>query len=256
MRSMILLMCAGLFSFTATAQETERVPSSPKINLAKTGNRQSLPGNLKRYGIDTTIASKIKVEGHNVPGGNPSAIRMHSVKANCDNNSILLSWTAIQQKTSNADMFEIEQSSDEGRHWINIGIVPAFREDIGEVNYTFRYNKSLGNVQLRIVSVNTAGERVSSPGIQAPCSNTATLKVTPNPVVSAATLRIGSPDDASVKITLVNSSGMVVQARDAGLQKGNNNIPLDMSNLKTGYYIVNILWTGSGKQDVVKVVKE
>ena len=250
---MFIIFIAVLAYWPATAQQTERIPSSATIQLAKIGNKTILPGSLRSYGIDSTLKT-VDPESATVMGGNPFAIRFEEIKADCNMNSLLLNWTAVQR--SDADAFEIEQSADNGRTWKNIGRIPANQLEEGVVPYTYRYNKYLGdNVQVRIAAINNAGEKIYSNAIVSPCSNETTLSVTPNPVRSIATLRIGAGESTSVKLVLANSMGIVVQAKDEGVLKGNNNIRFDMSNLQNGFYSLSIQWA-NGKTEVLKLMKE
>ena len=148
----------------------------------------------------------------------------------------------------------MEQSAD-GSNWTNIGIVPANRTDLGEAAYSFNYNKNAENVLFRITAVSNTGERAYTSMIESPCSNAAYLAVTPNPVYSTATVKIGSPVAGKIKLMLVNSSGVVVQSSNRSLTAGLNQVSMDMSRLTSGYYVLYIQ-RADGRQDVLNIVKQ
>jgi hypothetical protein len=254
---MILMGCLWIVSITGLAQSTNgREKSGTPLRWRMNGSTEVLEGEMYRNynSTDTLKAKKTNLNTSAVVGHNPSATRFTSVQALCEFNSIRFNWTAAQQY-SNADHYDIEQTSDEGINWQPIGTIPANRSDIGEAAYSFIYNKNLGKVLFRVTAVNIAGEKTYSSLIQSPCTNTTYLSVTPNPVVSNASIKIGAPSATQVKMTLVNTSGIVVQTKELKLLQGNNQLSLDMSSLQKGNYILSIFWDG-GNSDTFKLVKQ
>jgi len=254
MKRTIIVMGSWLLAITALAQFNER-SRLVSINPLRNGDGSFVKANNPLYFISSsTDTSLAKKRSFTTPAmtSDPHAFRISSLEAMCDLNSLQLSWTGIQQ--GNADHFDIEQSSDNGINWTSIGMVPAARSQTGQVPYNFRYNKSLGNVDLRVVAVNTAGERRSSSIIRAACSNTNLFSVD-NLVYNTANIRIGSSTTQNIKMVLTNASGLPVLAREAGLTQGVNSISLDMSGLTQGYYLLTIIWPG-GAQRSVKILKQ
>src|SRR5678810_1409928 len=96
----------------------------------------------------------------------------------------------------------------------NIGTVPASKFETGNGTYNFVYNKSPDNIDLRVVAINTAGEKRYSAIVHSACSNSNNLLSADNLVYSTAHVRIGSTKTQNVKIILINSSGVPEQARD------------------------------------------
>jgi hypothetical protein len=90
--------------------------------------------------------------------------------------------------------------------------------------------------------------------VHSACSNTNLLSVD-NLVSSTANIRIGSAKTQNVKMILTNESGVAVQAKEMGLTQGVNSTSIDMSNLRTGIYMLTIIWPG-GTQQSVKIVKQ
>lgn len=254
MKRMILVMCLGLFVISTYAQNDERdrfVSMNPLRNGDGSFMKSNNPLFYNNTSTDTTWSKKRL--SSTTSSKDPFAFRINSIQALCDLNSLQLNWTTIQQQ-SDADHFEIEQSSDGGVTWTNIGTLPATRYQTGNVGYSFIYNKSLGNVDLRVAAVNIGGEKRYSSIVRSACSNTNLLSVD-NLVYSTANVRIGSSRVQNVKMILTDENGIAVQAREAGLTQGVNSISLDMSNLHKGIYMLTIIWPG-GTQQSVKMVKQ
>lgn len=254
MKRKILVTGLWLLAIAAEAQYNDRVVT---INPLRNGDGTFVKANNPLYfnsGYADTIMNRVKSPSIPAsPGGDPHAFRINTVQALCSSNTVQFSWTTLQPG-EDADHFEIEQTADNGITWKNIATVPADRLPTGQHAYNFTWNKSLGNVDFRIMAVNIAGDRRASSLIHAPCSDNNLLDVTPNPVFGMATVRIGSPDRTNVKLALVNQSGVVVRVREEGLTKGINQVNIDMSQLPQGYYILNIVWPG-GRQDALNIIK-
>lgn len=91
--------------------------------------------------------------------------------------------------------------------------------------------------------------------MDSPCGSASYLAVTPNPVYSTTTLRVGSPTAAKVKVIVLDAKGSVVMSQDASLVSGINHLPLDMSRVPRGQYSVVISWR-NGRQEVLPLVKQ
>ena len=255
MKSAILTGCLWVLAVAANAQDDSRVPSGTPIKWGMNGSVEIMPGNLKTYygSNDTATAHLRGRTGYATAlGGNPNTTRFASLRAQCDNNAMVLQWTAVQQ--FGTDNYEIEQSSD-GRNWKVVGAVPANRTELGEANYRFNYNREARDGFYRITATTIGGDRVVSSVMESPCSNNSYLALTPNPVYSSTTVRIGSPVAGKVKMTVLNAGGAVVMSRDASLVSGINHLPLDMSRVPRGQYTVVISWR-NGRQETLPLVKQ
>lgn len=254
MKRMIIVMGLGLFTFAVNAQYSER-DRLVSTNPLRNGDGSFVKANNPLFfnsGSTDTISLKRRITS-TISSKNPNAFRINSIQALCDQNSLQLNWTTIQAQ-SDADRFEIEQSADEGITWTNIGTMPATRNETGNISYNFTYNKSLGNVDLRVAAINIGGEKRYTPIVRSACSNTNLLSVD-NLVYSTANVRIGSPKVQNVRMILTNETGVPVLAKEAGLTQGVNSISLEMGGLHKGIYMLTIIWPG-GAQQSVKVVKQ
>jgi hypothetical protein len=256
MRGMILMACLWVLSLATYAQRSNgRVPSGTPLKWSMNGSTEVMPGDLSYYygSTDTAAANRRNnITSNTALGGSPTANRFAAVQTHCNINAMAFDWVAVQQ--FNADRYEIEQSTD-GRNWTVIGVVPANRTEFGEASYNFTYNKNISSALFRITATSTGGDRVSSATLESPCSNNSFIGVTQNPVYSNTTVRIGSPSNARVRLTLLDSRGAVVHSSDASLSSGINSLPLDMSRLPRGGYTLFISWR-NGKEQTLQLVKE
>lgn len=251
------MSCLWMLALTCIAQGTNgREKSGTQLRWSQNSNQEVLEGNFYRTfnDTDTAKAKTQKIKSSTAQTGNANATKFSSVQALCDHNSIRFNWVASQQYAA-GDAYEIEQSSDGGKSWVTVGKTNANRTELGEAAYTYTYNKSPGKVLFRISASNIAGEKIYSSNVESPCNNSSNLSVSPNPVTSTTTLRIGSPSATIVKIVLVNSSGLIVQNRELGLSQGSNQVAIDMSNLQPGSYILSVNWKG-GSRETFKLVKQ
>lgn len=256
MRSMILMGCLWMLALSSFAQGTNgRMKSGTQLRWSQNGNQEVLEGDFYRIhnDTDTTKAKTQKIKSSTALGGNPNATKFSTVQALCDHNSIRFNWVAIQQYAA-GDRYEIEQSSDNGSNWSMIGQINTNRTELGEAAYSYLYNKNLGKVLFRISAINISGEKVYSSIVESPCSNSTYLAVSPNPVTSNTTLRVGAPAATKLKIVLVNSSGVVVQNKQVSIAKGSNQVVMDMSSLQAGSYIMSVNWDG-GSRETFTLVK-
>jgi hypothetical protein len=245
-------MCCWLIAIVAHSQYNER-DRFVSINPLRNGDGSFMKANNPLFYNTTDTLWAKKRKSITSSNDDPFTFRINSIEALCDANSLNLKWTSIQRQ-SNADYFDIEQSADGGITWTKIGSTSSIRYQLGNIDYNFIFNKSLGNVDLRVAAVNTAGEKTYSPVVHSACSNTNLLSVD-NLVYSTANIRIGAARKQNVKMILINSSGIAVLAREEGLTVGNNSINIDMSGLHTGIYTLVIIWPG-GIQKSIQVVKK
>lgn len=244
-----------MLSLTALGQEYSRVPSGTPLKWGMNGSVEVMPSALAQYygSNDTATDNRRNLATYKTAlGGNPNAIRFAALNAQCDPNGMVLNWEAVQ--TFGADRYEVEQSAD-GRNWQVVGVVPARRTDYGEASYSFNYAKNARQGFFRITATHIGGDRIVSSILESPCSPTAYLAATPNPVYSTTTIRLGSPVAAKVKMVLVDSRGSVVMSRDASLVSGTNHLPIDMAGLPRGHYTLVIAWL-NGKQQTLELVKQ
>jgi hypothetical protein len=248
------MSCLCILNVAIYAQGN-RVRSGTPLRWSINGSVEIMEGDLTQYygSTDSNKVYRLSSTYESPTLTNRRATRVSSVQAFCEQNGMQITWSALQEQYS-VDRYEIEQSTD-GYKWVNIGMIPANRTEVGEASYNFSFTKNPANVMFRINAVNATGERSYSSTIKSPCDANSYLAVSVNPVYSTTSVRLGTPVATKVKLLLLNSSGVIVQTRDAALGVGTNQIPIDMAGMSPGFYSVVIQWQG-GKTDIVKLVKQ
>ena len=254
MRSLILMSCLSILAVASYAQGN-RVRSGTPLRWSINGSVEIMEGDLTQYygSTDSNKVYRLSSTYESPTLSNRRVTRFSSVQAFCQQNGMQFTWSALQEQYS-VDRYEIEQSTD-GYKWVNIGMIPAHRTEVGEASYNFSFARNPANVMFRVTAINSTGERSYSSTIKSPCDANSYLAVSVNPVYSTTSMQIGSPVATKVKLLLLNSNGVIIQARDATLGGGTNQVPIDMSGYSPGFYSVVIQWRG-GKTDIVKLVKQ
>lgn len=254
MRSRILTGCLWMLTTAAFAQDYGRVPSGLPLKWGMNSSVEVMPRELAYHYSTTDSASAYRRHRAALTtpmDRNPSATRIGAVRAQCDANGLVLNWEAVQ--AFGADRYEVEQSAD-GRNWTVVGEVPAQQSRRGEALYSFNYTKNARDGFFRIKATSIGGDRVVSSVLESPCSPTALLSITPNPVYSTATLRLGSPTATKVRLMVLDAHRAMVFSSDASLVPGTNHLPLDLSRLPSGHYLLVISWSG-GKEETLGLLK-
>lgn len=255
MKNVVWSVCFCLVSITALTQTGSRVRSGNNLRWAMNGSTEIMDRDLtQHYGnSDSSLLKHYKIVTTSATVNNPHLTSFSSVKGQCNNNSMTLSWVAVQQPGT--DRYEIEQSADGVSHWKVIGSVLANQTQTGTASYNFNYYKNAANLFFRIAVVSNTGERLYSSLFKSPCSVNSFLSIVPNPIYSTAILRIGSQTTERVRLMVVDTRGNILQKRETTLSQGANSLTLDMSGLTPGYYNIAIQRM-NGTQDVLNVLKQ
>jgi hypothetical protein len=81
---------------------------------------------------------------------------------------------------------------------------------------------------------------LASAPVQVTAQNISSILISPNPANSVATINWSEANSAMVKIQVSNNQGNVLLMKEYSAQKGSNKISLNISNLISGVYSVNI----------------
>lgn len=105
----------------------------------------------------------------------------------------------------------------------------------------------------------TANRQAMNDNVQrmAPTANSVALTVKPNPTEDRALVQFNMPQNGAVSITLTNASGRIVKSFGQKIPcvKGQNQLPIDVSGIDSGTYLVTIT-TPTGKQTAKLIVKQ
>lgn len=166
---------------------------------------------------------------------------------NCTANEIQLIWKTASEE--NSSHFEIEQSED-GINWITIGAVNAKNE---ASNYDFNINKN-AFYRLKIIDLDNSYQY--SEIIQSKCLFKGfSISYYPNPVSDNLNIGVNSDENKFIEISIINSLGKTIFENHFEVEKGVNNIEINMSDFNKGIYYLSMEREG-GVLQVGTIVKE
>jgi len=186
-----------------------------------------------------------------------NALPVHFIlfNANCNNNTVKLTWKTAQEQ--NANDFQVEKS-DDGIRFSTIGSVPASGNSSTEKTYGFTDNSSSsGSVFYRIAETDFDGKKSYTAVNSVQCGSLRDdLRVWPNPVGPTLFVNISATHASPVTIRLFDNKGALVYIQHNALLKGSNQLDINMSNLVSGVYSMAVEWNEGKIQKLIKLVKQ
>jgi len=176
---------------------------------------------------------------------------MSSFYAKDNQGSVELIWKMASE--FNVDLYKV-QSSPDGKNWEDILIVNSKGNSNQEQLYEANdISLKRGLVYYRIASVDIDGNNtIYNPITWQGTSQKNELLAFPNPASSDVTLSVISEDSFSDVLTLVNSSGQIVQVIDWNIERGSNSLLLNVSNFNDGIYYLQSKLNEDAKAILVK----
>ncbi len=173
------------------------------------------------------------------------------INVNDMNNGVMVNWTLPQ---SNADYEFAVQRSSNGQDFENLTMMPQAQTE-GMNDYAFAdYFPKKGNAFYRV--------EVLKDGQHAMYSNVVKISkfkaseqfiLYPNPITDYLTIECSEQVKTSVKMEILTMHGKLV--RSTTFAEGLVSVPLDMSDLAAGSYLVRLVFN-DGQKSVIKMIKE
>lgn len=189
-------------------------------------------------------------------GGTPNVlpVKFSYLNASKGNGYNTLSWKA---DCTGAELFYIIERSTDGRNFVAINTIAA-----SQVTCTqpFSYNDNTvlsGAVFYRVKVINVDGISINS-GIVKVGAQAADIRlagILPNPVSNTAQLSITIAKKDKVELAIISPEGKVVYRNVLQLQAGSSIVPLEITNLSKGTYILRGVF-GDGQISHIKFVKQ
>ncbi|MDQ4140482.1 MAG: T9SS type A sorting domain-containing protein, partial [Bacteroidota bacterium] len=166
-------------------------------------------------------------------------VSMVKFTANNQPEGVRLNWNTASEK--NNAYFVVERSID-GKIFESIGEVKGSGNSNQLVQYTFLDKQAPGNVvYYRLKQVDTDGKFANSRIIAVQRNNrnqtVPTAKIYPNPAAETTNLDFTNLPEQEFTITIINITGKLVKQTSG---KGGNLLLLNISNLASGKYIIQI----------------
>jgi hypothetical protein len=171
---------------------------------------------------------------------NALPISLINFEGKCNGSMININWSTASE--SNNKMFLLEESYD-ALNWSMVKTILGAGNSTTQMNYSeVISSKFPGGSYFKLTQVDFNGNSESFDPIYINCEQSLTTEMTiaPNPAVDYVNVTIQSADDMNANLTLFSSSGQILFSSKASLEKGTNNIRIDITNLSSGAYHLNI----------------
>ncbi|MFT3682914.1 MAG: CARDB domain-containing protein [Ferruginibacter sp.] len=191
-----------------------------------------------------------------LPFGTAVPVRLISFNASVQNKMAFVKWQSAEE--INLSHYVIERSLD-GIHFIPVTSMPAAHANSGGI-YSFTDSAFIsiapGNIYYRLKMVDISGEYRYSQVAKLYKENLFDLiEVYPNPVTSSLRIRIDAVNKGAYTIQILDAAGRQVFTKQAAVQAGPQEIPVNVSRFARGLYIA-VLKNEKGNTVQVKFVKE
>jgi len=156
-----------------------------------------------------------------------------------ENNMALLNWSTANEINNKG--FNVQRSND-GSNFETIAFIESKNSNGGQNDYSYadaRFKQ--GSNYYRLQQVDKDGKTSYSGIIDIKSVSQLIWKIFPNPVINKGWLQLQLPKRLNVAIQVLTQSGQIVQAVNKGiLNEGSYSIPLNVSNLPAGIYLVKL----------------
>lgn len=170
---------------------------------------------------------------------NPLPIELVSFSGSCEEGLLTFKWTTATER--NVDYFQVESSMD-GVRWETVGIQQA--TGFSSVANDYEMSREARNKveYFRLKSVDFDGSIQTFLPISIRCENEGVNHwvVAPNPAHGQTVLTIFSAEEGTTTISMYDMEGRLVNETHSILQKGSQQISVDISNLRKGLYIISL----------------
>ncbi len=171
-----------------------------------------------------------------------------------------LRWTTSSE--SNNRGFEVQRSTD-GINYTTLGFVNTLAlggNSTSQLNYTYTDNNVTGSRQYyRLRQVNFDGNSKLSNIVLIKGDKPVSLTIDglfPNPANSLVNVLIAAPNKDKVTMVITDIAGRTMLQKVVGIETGSNTIPVDISTLANGTYMVKLVCSSNCDRVVGKFVKQ
>lgn len=239
----INLTTAWTPAFTVTLWSLSPLAPEAGYVMVHSGDGGS-PGPLSSYAMAITSGSGeaiVNSQTYATPlalGSATLPVTFGNINAECLSRGVKLNWNTLAELNTTA--FEIEKSKN-GSVWSAIGSVKAAGYSSASKSYQFIDGES-GTAIYRLKIVDKDGKFTYSGAVSINCQ-TRTPQLFVYPVPAKNDLNVVLPSDKAENVTFQVSDllGRIHQQQVIGVQKGSNNIRLNVRSLNSGEYFLRII---------------
>jgi uncharacterized delta-60 repeat protein len=176
-------------------------------------------------------------------------LELLSFTGNINNGAAHLIWQTTNER--NTLEFVIEKSLD-GVVYVDAGTVPSVNNP-GNHTYTFT-DPNIGTpgikkIYYRLKQKDIDGQFTYSGIVTLTLAGNGNIvRLTPNPVDAMASLMITAAEREAITYLIIDSKGSIIKTVKTALTPGSNRITINMSDLKTGTYTLDVRGTVTKEQ--------
>ncbi len=167
-------------------------------------------------------------------------------------NRVVLKWTTANEAVS--QVFDIERSDNNGRTYTKIGTLAGKGFDDAVSNYGINDEQPLtGVAYYRLVQKNTKGD-ISFTDIKTVDRSAIPVSyftIYPNPVHGILNVKINATGAERTAVEIFDMAGRKMLMQSVSLIAGEQNVPVDMSRLQNGSYILKLSLGGKATTQMV-----
>ncbi|MEO7045663.1 MAG: T9SS type A sorting domain-containing protein [Ferruginibacter sp.] len=168
-------------------------------------------------------------------GASVTPVTFSSFNVKCNDKGAAVVWAT--ETEANSSYFDIQKSIN-GTDWTSIGNMNSTGNSSAHKDYQYQ-DIQAGTGFYRIRQVDLNGNSSYTAVIPSACSSRSlTATVYPIPARDKVTVTINSDHNVRTDIELVDATGRIVLKQNAIINKGLNNIVLDIHSLPSGNYIL------------------
>jgi Secretion system C-terminal sorting domain len=170
-----------------------------------------------------------------------------------NNKNVLLNWTTLTE--TNNEWFNIEHSTD-GINFSLIDVLPGAGNSYSEKNYTLNHATPVsGHNYYRIKQIDYDGKFSYSNIESAYIGALSIVNVYPNPAADIIQVVVGSEDEASIEVQVINVIGQRIKSVQQNLLGGYTTVEINVSDIAQGVYAVKVI-TPTGEHTEKEFLKQ
>ncbi|MDF2448719.1 MAG: hypothetical protein K0R26_1223 [Bacteroidota bacterium] len=172
-----------------------------------------------------------------------------------DNEEVQLTWAT--ESEHNNDYFEVEKSAD-ATNWMLVGKIVSEGNSVNQTTYSIIDKnplKSLSYYRLKQVDLDNTFIYSHIVSVDLTKGIEQIMNVRPNPSKGLIYYDYISTSNGLIEIEAVDFTGETVWKNHTIVEKGNNNLSVDITHLTSGVYLLKIKIPESGKTLVHKIIK-
>lgn len=181
---------------------------------------------------------------------NSLSVNFDFVNSDCPDGHVKISWSTKQETNSN--YFAVEKSI--GNDWTIIANLPAASNSSIQRNYSYTDFQTTDAGLYRIAETDLNGNQMISLVVHAICPTTELIEIHPNPASDLIFVHVTTKKPGIILNAMIyDSKGSLVTQTTTHLLLGNNQIPIAISTLTAGIYLLHTNWGIHSK--TFKIVK-